>query len=130
MFEQAGDWSTDPRYVRIRNLYSNYYMTCNNVVKNNSYFFILSQALNKGWASQVWIREPAKDKYGYVIPERYTLRSCWIPESDKKPLDGKQIFLTTNNIFKDFKLDVYGQPRGYDSGGYPWSTQHWRIQAP
>jgi hypothetical protein len=129
--EPATDKFTNPNYVRIKNLWSNKYMTLNNELQSGYYYKILSQDLNKSWNSQIWYIDQAfsrPTKGGTLIPNRYTLRSMAIPQDGN--LKGQNIFLTLSNSWKEgYFYPVYGQPRGVDnSSGYYWNTQHWMIQ--
>lgn len=53
VFEDASDFTSDPNAVRIRNAWTNYYLTCNHLNKSGDqyhpYYWILNQNLNKGW---------------------------------------------------------------------------------
>jgi hypothetical protein len=132
-FEPATDKSTDPNVVRIRNRWSNYYMTLNDKLQGsgqNAYYFILSQAKNSSWNSQLWYIDQAfsrPTKGGTLVPNRFTIRSIMIPQDGS--LKGQNIFLTLNTSLKEgYFYPTYGQPRGVDASGYYWNTQHWMIQ--
>jgi hypothetical protein len=127
----ATDKFTNPNYVRIKNLWSDKYMTLNNELQSGNYYKILSQDLNNSWNSQIWYIDQAfsrPTKGGTLVPNRYTLRSMMIPQDGN--LKGQNIFLTLSNSWKEnYFYPVYGQPRGLDTAsGYYWNTQHWMIQ--
>ena len=98
--------------VRIKNLESGYYMTCNDQLKNNSYYWLLSQKLKEDWKTQIWIKEDMG--YGAI-----RLRCYWKPTSGA--LKNKDIYLTVQGAGD--KIDIYVQSLGDDR--YP--TQRWRI---
>jgi hypothetical protein len=132
-FEPATDKYADPNYVRIKNRWSGYYMTLNNVLQGSgqgAYYFILSQNLNKSWNSQIWYIDQAfsrPTKGGILIQDRFTLKSMTVPQDGD--LKNQNIYLTLNNAWKEgYFYPVYGQARGVDNSGYYWNTQHWMIQ--
>jgi hypothetical protein len=99
--------------VRVKNLSSGYYMTCNNdKLQNNQYYWLLSQKLNESWDSQIWIKE----YQGYGI---YKLRCRW--KATTGPLAGKDLYLSLTNTGD--KKDVYVQP----DGGKDYPRIFWRI---
>jgi hypothetical protein len=104
---------------RFRCKWTNLYMTANDVQKGtaaNPSFFVLDQALNSQWSTQVWIRE---DVFG--DGSLFRLRSAWMPDAGR---DTNQvpIYLTLQAATPTGKQDVYVQPnQGLD-------RQQWHIE--
>jgi hypothetical protein len=91
-----------PNAFRLRNKQTGYYMTCNDVNKGSfsqPSFFVLDQALQWKWNTQIWIKEDAGDGSS-------RFRSAFTPSSNM-PLF---LTLTTNSNGDTGTQNVYVQP--------------------
>ncbi len=106
--------------VRLRNVWAkNYYMTCNNSFREGYYYWILSQSLHTDWRTQIWIKEPAGDRW----PGGFRLRCFWDQTtSPNSPPAVYPLYLTTHSNGGD-RHDVYAQTK--DNG---WASQVWYIE--
>lgn len=101
VLERATDYPTVNAF-RIRNAATNYYMTCNDKNKGSGsdpYFYCYSQALNKSWNTQVWIKQDNSDG-------SFTLKSVYqdIGEFPNNPLT---IYLTRDALDPNANPGIY-----------------------
>jgi hypothetical protein len=102
---------------RLRCKWTNLYMTSNDVQKGTAAqpsFWVLSQALNSQWSTQVWIKEAVGD--GSV-----RLRSAWLPDAARDS-SRAAIYLTLQAATSTGKQDVFVQLNTN------LDRQHWVIE--
>ena len=102
---------------RFRCKWTNLYMTSNDVQKGSAgqpTFWVLSQALNSQWSTQVWIREAVGDG-------SFRLRSAWLPDAARDSTR-LPIYLTLQAVTSTGKQDVFVQLNS------DLDRQHWLIQ--
>jgi hypothetical protein len=103
--------------IRLRCRWTNFYMTSNDVQKGTAAqptFWVLSQALNPQWSTQVWIKEDVGD--GSV-----RLRSAWLPDAARDSAR-LPIYLTLQAATTTGKQDVFVQLNSN------LDRQHWVME--
>jgi len=119
------------RAVRLRNVSTGFYATSNDINRGPSAqapsFFLLAQALNKTWTTQIWIKEPVAPPNGGFV----RLRSAWVPPPSKSGTTKLYMTLQTNknNDAGGTTQDVFVQPSMVDAFGVPAvDVQLWELR--
>jgi len=115
------------RAVRFRNRWTNFYATSNNVNRGpspqNPFFFLLAQALQAAWETQVWIKEPIASPNETTV----RLRVAWIPPASASTVSPLYMTLTTARNGDTGTQDVYIKPSATNAQGVPDDVQRWQF---
>lgn len=117
------------RAVRLRNVGTGFYATSNDVNKGPNpsapYFFLLDQALQTSWTTQIWIKEPIPVPFAGLV----RLRTAWVPPPTKSTTTQLYMTLTTAKNNDTGTQDVFIKPfsNADDGSGNPLDLQAWSL---
>jgi hypothetical protein len=113
------------RAVRLRNQWTGFYATSNDINRGPSaqapYFFLLNQARQPTWTTQIWIMEPIAAPFENFV----RFRSAWVPPPSKSAHSKLYLTLMTTKGGDRGTQDVFVKPSELGVDGFPLDVQKW-----
>ena len=115
------------RAVRLKSRWTGHYATTNDVNRGpnpqNPLFWLLAQAQQVAWETQVWIKEPIAPPNENTV----RLRTAWIPPTSKSTVSPLYMTLTTTKNGDTGTQDVVIKPATLDPFKVPDNVQRWQF---